>query len=276
MKVSVNGEIREQKDALISIADKAVWYDFGVYENIKVLQGKVMWPLPHVDRLFRSAQLIGLTLGEDKETVLSWIAAYARDAQLQNHIIKVCAYGDADTNTRATLSLFAVGLTFYPDSYYSKGVSAITYPGERHFPNAKSMDTLLSFMAFREAARQGAFDSFLVDGDGNVREGSRSNIYIIAHDMVITPPKEEVLEGVTRTLVFELLQHHDIPFQEAPLSKERLMAAQEVFITATSANVMPVVSVDGATIGNGAVGPVTKRIYQLYRETQMKFVKSKN
>ena len=84
MKVSVNGEIREQKDALISIADKAVWYDFGVYENIKVLQGKVMWPLPHVDRLFRSAQLIGLTLGEDKETVLSWIAAHACGAEYKN------------------------------------------------------------------------------------------------------------------------------------------------------------------------------------------------
>ena len=268
MKVLVNGTILEQKDALVSVADKAVWYDFGVYENIKVLQGKLMWVGEHADRLFTSAEIIGLHIGEEKGHILQWVRTYAETQKLKDHIIKVCVYGDADKNARATVYIFAIGLTFYPDSFYSHGVKAITYQGERNFPQAKSMDTLVNFIAFRTAKEQGAFEAILVDREGNAREGSRSNLYIVEQGTIITPPSEDVLEGVTRVLVLNLLKENEIPFKEERISKARLMAADEIFITATSSNVMPVTEIDQQKIGAGAPGEATKRIIQLYRTMQ--------
>lgn len=272
MKVSLNGTIVEQKDALVSIADKAVWYDFGVYENIKVLQGKLMWPDLHVDRLFKSAEIIGLNMGERKERIAQWVREYAEVLRLKDHIIKICAYGDADKNVRATVYIFAIGLTFYPDQFYSKGVKTITFQGERNFPQAKSMDTLVNFIAFREAKEQGVFESILIDREGNAREGSRSNLYIIEQGTVITPPLTDVLEGVTRILVLKLLKEYNITFKEERISKSRLRAADEVFITATSSNIMPVVAIDQHTIGAGAPGEVTRRIIQLYRAMQKAYI----
>ncbi len=300
MNVSVNGNIVLQNEALITIADKAVWYDFGVYENIKVLQGTLMWPEMHMKRLRASAETIGLELGETEETLLRWVREYAHDAvgaenfqplQDRNRLIKICAYGDADKNTRATIYMFAIGLTFYPDRFYAKGVAAITFAGERHLPNAKSMDTLLNFLAFREAKEKETFEALLIDHEGNIREGSRSNLYIIEHmrtahiadqrgsntqiyadSVVITPPLPDVLEGVTRILVLKLLKENNIPFREERISKSRLMAADEVFVTATSSNVMPVVEIDEKKIGAGTPGEVTKKIIKLYREMQKKYV----
>ncbi|MFA4872821.1 MAG: aminotransferase class IV [Patescibacteria group bacterium] len=276
MKISVNGNIVLQKDAFITIADKAVWYDFGVYENIKVLQGTLMWPEMHMKRLFTSAEVIGLELGETEETLLRWVCEYAEALKLKDHIIKVCAYGDADKNTRATVYLFAIGLTFYPDQFYAKGVAAITFAGERNLPNAKSMDTLLNFLAFREAKAREAFEALLVDHEGDIREGSRSNLYIVEKGIVITPPLSDVLEGVTRILVLKLLKENDIALKEERISKSRLMAADEVFVTATSSNVMSVVEIDGKKIGAGTPGEVTKRIIKLYREMQKEYLRSKS
>lgn len=275
MKVSVNGNIIEQKEALISIADKAVWYDFGVYENIKVLQGKLMWPGLHMDRLFKSAEIIGVHIGEGKESILSQVRAYTEELKLRDHILKICVYGDADTNARATVYIFAIGLTFYPDQFYSKGVKAITFQGERNFPNAKSMDTLVNFIAFRQAKEQGAFESILIDRGGNAREGSRSNLYIIENGTVVTPPREDVLEGVTRVLVLKLLRENNILFKEERISKSRLMDADEVFITATSSNVMPVVEIDDKKIGRGQPGKITRKIIQFFRTLQKEYLARK-
>ncbi|OGL79163.1 hypothetical protein A3J43_03155 [Candidatus Uhrbacteria bacterium RIFCSPHIGHO2_12_FULL_54_23] len=272
MKVSVNGTIFEQKDALVSIADKAVWYDFGVYENIKVLQGKIMWPEMHTYRLFKSAEIIGLHIGEEKERILQWVRNYAEVQKLKDHIIKICVYGDADKNARATVYMFAIGLTFYPDQFYAQGVKAITYQGERNFPTAKSMDTLVNFIAFRTAKERGAFEAILIDREGNAREGSRSNLYIVEKETIITPPLEDVLEGVTRVLVLKLLEENEIPFKEERISKDRLMAADEIFITATSSNVMSVTEIDQQKIGAGAPGEATKQIIQLYRTMQKEYL----
>ncbi|MEW6610253.1 MAG: aminotransferase class IV [Patescibacteria group bacterium] len=272
MNVSVNGKIVPQKDALITIADKAVWYDFGVYENIKVLQGTLIWPDLHVARLLKSAEIIGLEMGEGRDEILQWVREYAEREKLKDHLIKLCAYGDADKNTRATVYIFSIGLTFYPDQFYAKGVKAVTCRGERNFPNAKSMDTLVNYIAFREARSRDAFEAILIDHEGNAREGSRSNLYIVEKDTVITPPLSDVLEGVTRILVLRLLQENNIPFKEERISKSRLYGADEVFITATSSNVMPVAEVDAHRIGQGKPGEVTKKIIQLYRAMQKKSV----
>ena len=263
----------EEGEAKVSITDKAVWYDFGVYESVKVLQGSVMWPQMHVERFFKSAELIGMNMGEKREEVIRWIGDFASAMGLKDHLIKMCAYGDADKNEKARIFMFALGLTFYHDKFYKDGVKVITYQGERHFPNAKSFDILLNFLAYREARGGGAFDALLVDRDGNVREGTSTNLFAVEHGAVVTPLKEDVLEGVTRIHVIELLKENKIPFREERIIAERLKNVDEIFITATSPNVMPVTNVNDQVIRDGKVGEVTKSVMKLYREMQMKFIK---
>jgi len=274
MRVLFNGKIVDEGEARVSIADKAVWYDFGVYESVKVLQGRVMWPEMHVERFFKSAEIIGLQLGWTKEEALRWMREYAAALSLKDHLIKICAYGDADKNEQARVFMFALGLTFYPDKFYKEGVKAITYQGERHFPNAKSFDILLNFLAHGEARKQGAFEALLVDHNGNAREGTSTNLFVVEHEQVVTPPKEDVLEGVTRVHVIRLLEENKIPLREDRMNVERLMNADEIFITATSPNVMPVTTVNGQVIRDGKVGEVTKMVIRLYREVQREFIRS--
>lgn len=298
MKISLNGNIIDEQNARLNITNKAVWYDFGIYESIKVLQGKIMWPEMHIDRLFNSARVIGMELGHTKEEVLKWINEFTRVGAeniqpLQNHLIKICAYGDVDKNKQANIYMFALGLTFLPDKFYNRGVKAITYTGQRNFENAKSKDVLLNFIALREAKKKDAYEAFMIDYENNVREGSRTNLFIVKDKTIFTPPKDVVLEGVTRTLVIDLIKKHltnppltkgrlegsnesIIEFREKKISLQKLLSADEIFITATSSNVLPVIQIDDKKIVTGSTGPITKQIIQLYRTMQKEYINEKN
>jgi len=248
MKVCINGTLAEEKDAVIPITDKAYFYDFAVYSSLKVINGKAFSPEYHVDRLFESAQAIGLEHSFTKKDVLGWIERTIKENALADSLLRLLLIGDADGGANARLYVIPLaGVTYYPESSYSKGVKTVSYRGERRIPTAKTKDLLLGFLAMKRAKAQDAIEALLIDNDGNIREGTRSNFFAIKGNALISPPKEEILEGIVHKIVVGLAQKSmQVRFEKIPLA--RIGEYDECFLTSTQFNVMPVRQIDGTLL----------------------------
>jgi len=274
MRVLYNGSLIEEINATLPVSDKAVWFDFGVYESAKVIAGRAFYPEKHVERFFHSADLIGMKMGFPAEEVLAWIHKFITEEKLGNALLRLFAYGDTEQNKQARIYIFGLGLTFYPNKFYSEGIKVITYPGERFLPQSKNFNMLLNFSAYRLAQEKNAIEALLVNRNGFVTEGTRSNLFVVEKDRIITPPAKDVLNGVTRDLLIQWAREKSIPVTEKKISKERVYNATEVMITSTNMNVMPVVMIDDRKIGDGTVGEKTRELYLLFREKQREYFKS--
>jgi branched-subunit amino acid aminotransferase/4-amino-4-deoxychorismate lyase len=243
-KVIFNGKIIDEQEAKISIADKGYFFDFSVYSSIKVIQGKLFFPEYHVSRLFESAKLINLEHSFKKNEIISWLYELVREDTIKDSLLRIVLIGDPDDNHKAKIFIFSIGgLTFYSDKLYKFGSKVITYNGERRVSKSKTKDLLMSFMAYREAKKQNAIDALLIDNEGNIREGTRSNFFVIKNQTIITPPADKVLEGITKKIILEVTKNDfNIKYEDIPL--ESIKNCDECFISSTSMNVMPIKQID--------------------------------
>ncbi len=263
-KAVFNGKIIDKGEAKISIDDKGYFFDFAVYSSIKVIKGKIFFPEYHVLRLFESAKIMGLQHKFEKDDVISWMRKLVETDKIGDSLLRVVLIGDPDNKGEEKLFIFSVGgLTFYPDKFYSQGVKVITYEGERLLPKAKSKDMLMSFFAHRDAGKQDAMDALLIDRDGNIREGTRTNFFAIKGDVIITAPADDILEGITKKILLRAVQgKFTIKEEKIPFSNIRNY--EEFFLSSTSMNVMPVRQIDELIINSRF--EKTKIIEKLFKE----------
>jgi len=236
----LNGQIIDEKQAVIPVSDKSYFFDFAVYSSVKVIQGKIFFPEYHIERLFESAKIIDLGHKFSRENVLEMLEKLVEKNQLKDAFLRIILVGDSKENKNANLYIFPLtGVHYYPEKFYKKGVKVITYNGERRFPTSKTKDLLLSFLAMREAEKAEAIETLLVDEEGNIREGTRSNFFAIKGNTLITPPSEKILEGITKKIILELCKNKfEIKEENIPLSK--IKEYDELFITSTLFNALPI------------------------------------
>jgi branched-subunit amino acid aminotransferase/4-amino-4-deoxychorismate lyase len=198
---------------------------------------------------------------------MAWLDLIIHENHLDNALLRIVMIGDADENREAKLFIFCVsGLTFYDHKLYKQGAKAITYLGERRYPTAKTTDLLLSFLALREAKKAGALDALLVDREGFIREGTRSNFYAIRGNKLVVPPAEKVLEGVTKKIVLEVAQDN-FKIVEEDIPHNALAKYDEFFITSTSMNVMPIKQIDDYVIHtNFEKTKIIEKLFKNYYE----------
>lgn len=263
--VILNGEAIERKDANISVFSKGMFFNYAVYDSVKVVKGKSFFAEFHVDRLLFSAKTIGITHSFTKEDILEWVKILIKKNNLKDAMIRFLFQGPGAKDERPMLYLFSVGLTFYKTKEYRNGVKAVLYNGERLSPQAKSKDLLLNYMALRKAKSLGGQDALLVDHEGFVREGTRTNFFGVQDGKVYTAPLTYVLEGITRKLVVGLAKENDIEVVEESIHKDDLESFDEFFFTSTSMNILPITQIDEMIV-RGGVGPVTKRLMKLFKE----------
>ncbi len=262
-KAIVSGEVVDKNLVVIPIDNKGYFFDFCVYSTMKVLQGKLFFPDFHAERIIESANLLGIKHNLNVSDVSKWLAKLVKVNKYENSLIRMVLVGDPDDVEYGSLYIFAVGsLTFYPNKFYTGGVKVITYPGERLVPKAKSKDLLLSALAYREAKKHGALDALLVDNNGNIREGTRTNFFAIRGNQLITPPAEQVLGGIVQKLVIKLSKpDFEIVREDIPLLK--IEEYDEFFMTNTSMNVMPINQIDDHKFVSNF--PKTKQIQKLLK-----------
>jgi branched-subunit amino acid aminotransferase/4-amino-4-deoxychorismate lyase len=263
--VSRNGALIPPGEAAISVFNPAIYGAYGVYESMQVRNGIVFEQDAHLARLAHSSQIIGLPLPADLPTIGRWIAgvlAANRMDDCDDCIVRLFMIGP-ENGECVTAYIWPQGSPVYPSACYTEGVSAITFEAQRYLPEAKSLNTLVSFMAQRAARAAGAHEALLYDND-QLTEGSNSNLYAVIRGEMVTPPARQVLSGVTRDVVLHLASAHRLPSREAPLALAGLAGWSECFITSTSRHIMPVTRIDGQPVGDGTIGPVTQQLSDLF------------
>lgn len=268
----INGAFKPLREAAVSVLDRGFLFGDGVYEVIPVYGGCPFRLEGHLARL--DASLAGVRMGNphDREHWATLIQqVMSRNGESEGMLYLQVTRGVAPrehtfpAETRPTVFIM---LMSRPDrSRAVRGLSAITAPDIRWaWCNIKAIALLPNVLLRQQALDTGAAEAILVR-DGWVTEGAASNVFVVRQGAVVTPPKSaQLLPGITRDLVVELMEQADIPWEERLITLEELYLADELWITSSSREVVPVTELDGNPVGAGLPGPVWRRADDLFQE----------
>jgi branched-subunit amino acid aminotransferase/4-amino-4-deoxychorismate lyase len=254
--VILNGRMRPASEAQVSLFSPALFSSFGVYESVEVTEGVPFHLQDHLARLAESADMIELSLPYTIYEIISWVNRLVPQNGNRDCLLRVIALGVTQAEDEALVAILPQPFPHYSGSLYSEGATVITFEGARAMPACKSLNTLVNYLARRQAIRAGVHEAILRIG-GEMTEGSRSNIFAVCQDKVRTPPSDRVLSGITRDIVIRLALEAGYRVSEAPLCLMDLPHFSEFFITSTSMHIVPVVRIGHTLVGEGRVGPVT-------------------
>ena len=264
-----NGELVLPAQASITVFTPAIYGAYGVYESMQIVQGRAFAQALHLQRLARSAEILGLRLPGDQALFERWIADVLTANAVQDATLRLFVVGE-DGDGPATVFIWPQPPQVYPQRLYSEGAAVITFAGERYLPQAKSLNALVTFLARRQAAAMHAHEALLHHA-GYLTEGSNSNLFVVMAGEVLTPPADQVLAGVTRDLLIALAKERGLTIRETPLALAEAVRWEECFITSTSRHIMPVTVLDGRPVGDGRVGPWTQRLAAVFEEAFQRF-----
>jgi D-alanine transaminase len=272
-----HGRLIPFADAKVGLGDRGLLFGESLYEVLPLTCNKPRLVQPHVARMRRGAAAIGLVdAGIDRwvdDTAWTHIAdTLLRAEGIRDGLLYLQLTGGAGPRAHlgeATPELFAYAMPHvYPDrARVVQGVRAVTADDPRWARcDLKTTMLLAAVLAKRSARERGADEVLWIGADGSVREGASSNVGIVERGGVIVPPPgPHLLPGITIATLVDAAAQLGIPWRTEPIDRERLAAADEVFIAATSQLVMPVVAIDDVPVGEGAAGPVATRLCEALR-----------
>jgi len=257
---SLNGTLRPITEAVVPLDDLAFAYGFGVYETLKVRRGVLYFPELHEDRLWHSARALGLEHpfqpGEFRRFLDDLVAAnQTGDANLKALLI------GGPTAADAQLCILQLAPLFPDRKGYTQGGTAITWAGERVYPQAKSLNMLVSYLAYRQARSVDAYDALLVNRHGEITEGTRTNFFVTDGTALACAPADQVLEGVTQLTLRQVIRDLGIALEERPLPVAEIGRWQGAFVTSTSTKVLPLRQIDQTPI---PLSPLVNRLRLAY------------
>lgn len=271
----IDGRFVPLNEAKVSITDRGFVFGDGVYEVIAAYNGQAFRLEEHLARLGASANAISLVLPLDNNKLKKIIGmGLAQSNSQATQIYVQVTRGSAPrshafpSGTTSNLVVTFRPLVQIPENISAQGVSVITTEEIRWDRcNIKSISLLPNVLAKQKATEQGVFEAIWVTKDGVVNEGAASNIFVIREGEMHTPPKnEKILGGITRDVVLQCVQGEGMLVHEIPLQIKTMLQADEIFLTSTTIEVLGVVDVDGQTIGEGTVGPITKQLSNALRQ----------
>ncbi len=277
LKIWLCDKLVDEQDAKISIFDHGVLYGDGVFEGIRVYNGRIFELDAHLDRLYRSARAIRLVIPMDKAALADATEQTVRANSVKDGYIRLVitrGIGDLGLDPflckKAGLFIIASNLQLYPEQLYEDGLKVISAVTVRNHPLAlppqiKSLNYLNSILAKMEAIDAGAGEAIMYNHLGYVAEATADNVFIVNNGIVYTPPVQAgSLSGVTREVVMKLAEGENIKVVEKNLTRFDLYASEEFFLTGTAAEVIGVVEIDGRVIGAGTPGPITKQLREKF------------
>jgi len=279
LKVYINGKLYDKEDAKISVYDHGFLYGDGVFEGIRSYGGKVFRLAEHLDRLWNSAKAIWLQIPLSKPEMAKAIEDTLAVNGIQDGYIRVvvsrgCGTLGLDPNKCSHPQVIVITdhISLYPEELYQKGLEIITVSTIRNHPAAlnprvKSLNYLNNILAKIEGLQAGCIEALMLNHKGEVAECTGDNLFLVRGGRLSTPPNEAgILEGITREAVISLARELDIEVREVPLTKHDVYIADECFLTGTAAEVIPVVTVDSRSIGDGTPGQITRQLMAQFKK----------
>ncbi|NDV61172.1 branched-chain-amino-acid transaminase [Puniceicoccales bacterium CK1056] len=279
MKVYLNGQFVDSAEATVSVFDHGLLYGDGIFEGIRLYKGCVFKLDEHLDRLEKSAKAILLRMPWSREQLAEAVCESCRVNNLEDGYIRLVVTRGVGSLGLSHLSckdpqliIIADKITLYPEEHYTQGLKIITSPTRRINPAAlapmvKSLNYLNNILAKADANQAGCLEAIMLNDQGYVAECTGDNIFIRHKDKWFTPPTAAgALKGITRGAVLEIMEKLGYSCEEMNLTRYDIWTADEMFLTGTAAEVIPVVEVDSRTIGEGIPGKQTHQLLEAFHD----------
>lgn len=277
-KVYITGKLVSKEEATINVYDHGLLYGDGVFEGIRVYGGKVFLHEEHIARLYESALAIRLPIPMSTSEMIDAVEMTVKENGIVDGYVRLVVTrggGSLGLDIRKTsdpqVIIIADTITLYPKEIYENGMKLITASTIRNHPGAlsariKSLNYLNNILAKIEGIDAGSPEALMLNHKGEVAECSGDNIFIVKDGVLKTPgPDAGILEGLTRNAVMKIARESGYEVKECVLLRHDIYIADECFLTGSAAEVVPVVSLDGRDIGEGAPGPITLELLEKFQ-----------
>ena len=279
LQIYLNDRLVPKEQAVVSVFDHGLLYGDGVFEGIRSYDGLVFKLREHLARLYESAHTLMLKIPLPQDRLEAAVIQTLQANRLKDAYIRLVVTrgtGDLGLDPRkcpvATLFIIADKIALYPAELYEKGLELMTCPTVRNHPEAlnpqlKTLNYLNNILARIEATNAGFNEAILLNAQGYVTECTGENIFYVSGRRLVTPPPYVgILKGITRQSVMDLAATAGFDVIETPFTRHDLYTADEVFVTGTAAEIVPVAKIDNRVIGSGAAGSVTRDLIRRFRE----------
>ena len=279
LQIYIDGEFFSKENAKISVFDHGLLYGDGVFEGIRFYNGRVFQHEEHIDRIFDSAKAIHLEIPATKQELGDIVLATIKENKLQDGYVRlIITRGAGELGLspyrceKASIIVIASTISLYPEEKYEKGLILATCATRRPThdslsPAVKSLNYLSNVMAKVEAMAAGAEEGVMLNAEGYVAECTGDNIFIVKNGVISTPTVASgSLYGITRTVVINLAREAGYELREVQMTRYDLYTADELFLTRTAAEVVPVAEYDKRKIGTGTTGPITRELIGAFRK----------
>jgi len=278
--IYVNGKFfNSREEATVSVFDHGFLYGDGVFEGIRVYNGRIFKGDEHFDRLYRSAKTLNIKIPMEREEIIKTTVETVRRTGLRDVYIRLVVsrgIGDLGLNPKkcgeATLVIIAGGIQLYPPERYEQGLKVITCATRRNRPDSvncqvKSLNYLNNVLAVIEVVNAGVDEGIMLNEAGYVGEATADNIFIVNDGILETPPSYMgILEGITRATIIKVAEENGIQVHKTGILMHDIYNADECFLTGSGAELIPVVEADRRMIGNGKPGPIFKKLLKQFRD----------
>ena len=276
--VYIAGQFRPAAEAAVSVFDHGLLYGDGVFEGIRAYNGRVFKLEPHIGRLFDSAKAIRLDIPVSRAEMAGVVLEACRRNEIVDGYIRLLVTrgaGDLSVDPRSCPRAEIVVIVRQAVTLYARkrttGVAVVTSAFRRNPPDAlspaiKSLNYLNNVLARIEANDRGADEALLLDHNGYVTEATADNVFIVTDRGLSAPPTTTSLKGITRDTILGLARHMGVAAEERAFTLFDVWTAHEAFMSGTLAELVPIATVDGRTIGSGTVGPTTLRLIDAYAQ----------
>lgn len=279
MKVYLNGNLVDSSEAKISVFDHGLLYGDGIFEGIRLYQNCIFLLEEHLIRLEKSAKAILLEMPWSRAELAEAISETCRANELVDGYIRVLVTRGVgslglshQSCSEPQLVIIADTISLYPKELYTEGLRIVTSPTRRINPAAlppmvKSLNYLNNILAKADGQQAGTLEALMLNDQGYVAECTGDNIFLRDGQDWFTPPTSAgALKGITRQAVLRLMKELGLSCREENLTRYDVWTADEVFLTGTAAELIPVVEVDGRTIGEGSPGRDTHLLLEAFQQ----------
>lgn len=279
MIIYCDGKYVDRENAVVSVFDHGLLYGDGVFEGIRVYNGKVFKLKEHIDRLYESADAILLKIPVSRQDMIGIVLETVRRNNLSDAYVRLVVSrgtGDLGLDPKKCPKPFVIciagTITLYPQTMYDNGLEVVTVSTRRNNskalnPRIKSLNYLNNILAKIEANRAGVMEALMLNQDGYVCEGTGDNVFIVKNGVLKTPPiYAGILKGITRDAVIDIARENGIEVAEELFTLHDVYTADECFLTGTAAELIPVICVDSRIIADGKPGPLFKKLLDKFRD----------
>ena len=272
--VYLNGEYLPINEAKISVLDRGFIFGDGVYEVIPAYGGKALRFEHHMQRLQNSLDAVRITnplSNTQWQKILDKLITETgpEDQYLYLHITRGVASRDHRFPDETKPTVFVMSSVLQPvdPALLEKGISAVTLDDIRwQHCNIKAIALLPNILLRQQAVDQDAMEAILIR-DGDMTEGAASNVFIVSDGVIKTPAKgKKLLPGITRDLVVELAKKNNMPIEECSITEREFLAADEIWLTSSTKEILPVTQINEQQVGNGKPGAIWQDMYQKYQD----------